>query len=154
MTPAGRILHFGDLKVGMSVSCPFCIGRSEMDAFLALSGDSSRIHINGDFARDQGFSGPVVYGALIVARLSNLVGMHLPGDLGLATHWKIDFNQPLYVDEDAVMTAELAHVSHSTHTVTVKFRVLAGDRLIASGSAGSKLLDEIPGKCDEEDPVR
>jgi enoyl-CoA hydratase len=68
--------------------------------------------------------------------------MHLPGDLGLATSWKIDFNRPLYVDDKAVMKAELTHVSHSTHTVKLKFSVAVGDRLIASGTAGSKLLDE------------
>jgi enoyl-CoA hydratase len=113
-----------------------------MDAFRRLSGDSSRIHIDAAFARSHGFLGPVVYGALSVARLSHLVGMHLPGDLGLATSWKIDFNQPLYVDEAAVFEAELTHVSHSTHTVQIKFRVVAGDKLVASGRAGSKLLDE------------
>ena len=113
-----------------------------MDVFRVLSGDASRIHLDAEFARSRGFSGPVVYGALIVARLSNLVGMHLPGDFGLATSWKIDFNQPLYVGEKAVMHAELTQMSHSTHTVSVKFRVVAGDRLVASGRAGSKLLDE------------
>lgn len=126
----------------MTVSVPFRIGQTEMDTFRQLSGDTSRIHIDAEFARRNGFSGPVVYGALTVARLSHLVGMHLPGDLGLATDWRIDFNHPLYVDEDAVFDAELTHVSHSTHTVKIKFRVMAGEKLVAKGTAGSKLLDQ------------
>lgn len=113
-----------------------------MDTFAKLSGDSSRIHVDRAFARSRGFSGPVVYGALTVARLSHLVGMHLPGDLGLATSWRIDFNQPLYVDEQAVMEAEITHVSPSTHTVKLRFRVMVGEKLVASGTAGSRLLDE------------
>lgn len=84
----------------------------------------------------------MVYGALTVARLSHLVGMHLPGDLGLATSWRIDFNKPLYIDEEATFNGELTHVSQSTHTVSLKFRVYAGEKLIASGTAGSKLLEE------------
>lgn len=142
MTEQPQILRWSDLKEGLTVAVPFRIGQPEMDAFRLLSGDSSRIHIDPAFARSRGFLGPVVYGALTVARLSHLVGMRLPGDFGLATSWRIDFNQPLYVDEDAVFQAELTHVSHSTHTVTVKFRVVAGDKLVASGTAGSKLLDE------------
>jgi acyl dehydratase len=126
----------------MTVSVPFRIGQAEMDAFRRLSGDSSRIHIDAEFARSRGFDGPVVYGALTVARLSNMVGMHLPGDLGLATSWRIDFNKPLYIDEEAIFEAELTHVSQSTHTVSLKFRVRVGEKLVASGSAGSKLLDE------------
>lgn len=142
MTEKPQILRWSDLKEGLTVSVPFRIGQADMDTFRLLSGDSSRIHMDAAFARSRGFSGPVVYGALTVARLSHLVGMRLPGDLGLATSWRIDFNQPLYVDEDAMFEARLTHVSHSTHTVTIKFRVVAGSKLVASGTAGSKLLDE------------
>lgn len=142
MSEKPRVLQWGDLKEGMTVTVPFRIGQAEMDAFRQLSGDSSRIHIDSEFAQSRGFSGPVVYGALTVARLSHLVGMHLPGDLGLATNWRIDFNKPLYVDEDATFEGELFHVSQSTHTVSVKFRVRVGEKLVATGTAGSKLLDE------------
>jgi len=137
-----RVFIWDELHEGMTVSVPFMVTQKDMNDFLTLSGDASRIHLDAPFARSRGFCGPVVYGALIVARLSNLVGMHLPGDLGLATSWKIDFNRPLYVGDAAVMEAELTHVSHSTHTVKIKFRVAVGDRQIASGTAGSKLLDE------------
>jgi enoyl-CoA hydratase len=71
-----------------------------------------------------------------------VVGMHLPGDLGLASSWKINFNNPLYVDEQAIIHAELSHISPATHTVKIKFHVTSGDKLIASGTAGSKILDE------------
>jgi acyl dehydratase len=135
-----RLLVWDDLRVGLKVAIPFRISQTDMDDFARLSGDNSRIHHDRQFARDNGFDGPVVYGALTVARLSNLVGMHLPGDLGLATGWKIDFNRPLYVDQDASMEAEITHVSPATRTVMLRFKVLSGDRLIASGTAGSKLL--------------
>ncbi len=137
-----KVIEWNDLKVGMTASIPFVISQADMDVFRNLSGDRSRIHHDAAFARDNGFEQPVVYGALTVARLSHLVGMHLPGDLGLATSWKIDFNNPLYVDEQAVMDAEITHVSESTHTVKLRFRVSVGDKLIASGTAGSKLLDQ------------
>lgn len=139
---APRVLQWSDLREGQTASIPFRISQVDMDTFRQLSGDSSRIHRDTEFARSRGFEGPVVYGALTVARLSHLVGMHLPGDFGLATNWRIDFNQPLYVNEEAVFEAELSHLSHSTHTVTIKFKVKAGDKLVASGNAGSKLLDE------------
>ena len=139
---APKVIEWNELRVGMAVRVPFKISADDMETFRHLSGDRSRIHHDAEFARSNSFQGPVVYGALTVARLSYLVGMHLPGDLGLATSWKIDFNQPLYVDEDAVMEAEIAHVSPATHTVKLRFQVLAGDKLVASGTAGSKVLDE------------
>lgn len=141
MSDKPKVIEWKDLSVGMTVSVPFSVSGADMDTFRNLSGDCSRIHIDKAYAQKNGFEGPVVYGALTVARLSNLVGMHLPGDLGLATSWKVDFNNPLYVDEKAVMDAELTHVSEATHTVKLRFRVTAGEKLIASGTAGSMLLE-------------
>jgi 3-hydroxybutyryl-CoA dehydratase len=141
LSAAPTVLRWTDLRQGMSVQVPFRISQADMDAFGQLSGDLSRIHLDESFAQRNGFTGPVVYGALVVARLSNLVGMHLPGDLGLATDWKINFNRPLYVDETAVMAAEITHLSPATRTVTLRFRVSVDDKLVASGTAGSKLLD-------------
>lgn len=141
MSEQPKIIQWDELRVGLCVKIPFTIDAGDMETFAALSGDRSRIHRDAEFARKNGFEGPVVYGALTVARLSHLVGMHLPGDLGLATSWKIDFNRPLYVDEKAVMDGEITHVSEATHTVKITFRVMAGEKIIATGTAGSKLLD-------------
>ena len=136
------IIPWDALHVGMTIDVPFTISADDMDSFRKLSGDYSRIHHDVDFAKRNGFSHPVVYGALTVSRLSQLVGMHIPGDLGLATSWKIDFNNPLYVGERAVMHAVLTHKSEATHTIKIKFDVTVGEKIIATGTAGSKLLNE------------
>lgn len=141
MIETPRIIEWHDLKEGLTVKVPFKISEADMETFRTLSGDRSRIHHDVAYAKKNGFTGPVVYGALTVARLSHLVGMHLPGDLGLATSWKVDFNNPLYVDEDALMEGEITHVSQSTHTVKLRFKVTVGDKLVATGTAGSKLLE-------------
>jgi acyl dehydratase len=137
-----RILDWEALDVGMEVKIPFTVSAEDMETFARLSGDRSRIHMDGGFARSRGFREPVVYGALTVAKLSYVVGMRLPGDLGLATNWKIDFNRPLYVGDEATLSATLTHKSESTHTVKIKFNVIVEGQVIASGVAGSKILDQ------------
>lgn len=142
MSEKARVRTWNDLTAGEEISVPFKVTAADMETFADLSADRSRIHMDSEFARSRGFKDVVVYGALTVAKLSYVVGMHLPGDLGLATNWKIDFNQPLYVDEVARFNATLTHLSEATHTVRIKFRVMADERLIASGTAGSMLLDD------------
>ncbi len=142
MNEAARVLIWDELESGAEVSIPFRITKDDMQAFSELSGDRSRIHIDPEFARSRGFKDVVVYGALTVARLSYLVGMHLPGDFGLATSWRIDFNHPLYVDEDAVLSATVTHLSVATRTIKLKFRATAGGRVVATGTADSMLLDQ------------
>ena len=51
-----------------------------MDAFRAITGDVSPIHIDADYARGRGFPGRVVYGMLGASFFSTLAGVYLPGE--------------------------------------------------------------------------
>ncbi len=108
---------------------------------MKFSGDLSRVHHDSTFARNNKFKGPIVYGAIIVAKISYLVGMLLPGDFGLATEWKVNFNRPLYVGDLVEMHGEITHISEATHTVKLKIVVVRGQDIIVSAVAGSKLLN-------------
>jgi 3-hydroxybutyryl-CoA dehydratase len=130
-----------DLHVGQNASFKFCVGQKEMDEFMNFSGDRSRIHRDTGFAQRNDFQSPVVYGAIIVAKISYLVGMLLPGDFGLATEWKVYFNRPLYINDLAEMRGEITHVSDATRIVKLKITVLRGSEIIATAVAGSKLLN-------------
>lgn len=134
-------LTWGDLRVGRAVSFHFSISQAEMDEFMRFSGDRSRIHHDTGFAEKNDFRGPVVFGAIIVAKISYLVGMLLPGDFGLATEWKVNFNRPLYVGDLAEMRGEITHVSDATRTVKLKITVTRSDEIVATAVAGSKLLN-------------
>ena len=137
---APLIRQLAELTLGLSAHLEFVVSQSDMNLFAQLSGDTSRIHHDENFAKHNGYCGPVVYGALIVARLSQMLGMQLPGDLGLATDWEIHFHQPLYVDEPALLSAQVKSRSNATSTVKIVFDVRADERLIAKGTARSMLL--------------
>ena len=85
----------------------FAITEDDQLAFANVSGDFNPLHLDADFARARGFSGAVVYGAMIVARISQIVGMELPGSSGIWSSLKIDFRSPLYVGETAHLVAEV-----------------------------------------------
>ena len=62
----------------------------------------------------KGFRGIVVYGALIVAKVSHLIGMKLPGRDSLWTSIRLDFVKPLYVNQPARVEGLVLEVSSST----------------------------------------
>ena len=138
--PVGVPRKWEDLALGQRAEVALCVGEDDMRAFAELSGDRSTIHIDEAFARGVGFAGRVVYGGLIVGALSQLVGMRLPGPIGLATGWKIDFHSPLYIGEQAIMAAELTALSESTRLAKLKYTVVAGKRLVAKGTAEAKIM--------------
>ena len=116
-----KVLTLSELVVGDTASVSFSVTEEDMITFAELSGDRSRIHHDAIFARKNGFKATVVYGALSIAHLSFLVGMHLPGDLGCATSWKIDFHEALYVREEATISAKIVHISQALRVLTLEF---------------------------------
>lgn len=111
------------------------ISSEDMRAFAALSGDRNPLHTDAAFARQRGFKGPVVYGALIVARLSEAIGMHLPGRNGIWAGLKIDFMKPLYVDEAAVLNVVIQDFFVATGMLELTFTLEQAGRVLARGSA-------------------
>jgi acyl dehydratase len=113
----------------------FAITEDDQLTFANVSGDFNPLHLDADFARARGFSGAVVYGAMIVARISQIVGMELPGSSGIWSALKIDFRKPLYVGETAHLFAEVVHYSEATRSVSLKIEITCSDRVIATANA-------------------
>lgn len=113
----------------------FTVSEADQLAFAHISGDFNPLHLDDNFARAQSLAGSVVYGALIVAKISQIIGMQLPGRNGIWSALKIDFREPLYVGQAARISAEVGHYSDATRSVTVKIKVTNGARVIATATA-------------------
>jgi acyl dehydratase len=104
-----------------------------MAAFARVSGDRNAIHLDDAHAVSRGFDGAVVYGGLLLAKVSRLVGMELPTDC-LWNGVRLDFRRPLYVNQSARLEAVVSHVAESVRAATIKVKILSDDRVLASGS--------------------
>lgn len=119
----------------------FCVTPEEMAAFAALSKDRSLIHTDDAFARRHGFREAIVYGGILVAKLSHCLGTFLPGPRGVSMEWTIRYHAPLYVGEAATFRAEVRHISDAVQAVEIAYRVMRGESKIATGTAHSRLLE-------------
>lgn len=129
------------LHEGQSVTLPFTISDADMATFAQISGDYNPLHMQDTAAQTRGFEGRVVYGALLIAKLSNLIGMELPG---LHSVWQtvdMQFRKPLYIGQEAAIEATISHLSEATRTVTLKFTIRRDGALLAKGSAGVGVMD-------------
>jgi 3-hydroxybutyryl-CoA dehydratase len=106
-----------------------------MKSFAGLSGDYNPLHTDAVFARSKGFEGPVVYGALIVAQVSRLIGMHLPGRGATWMGLKMDFKSPLMVGEEALLEGRISSISDAVRMLKLRLQVSANGKEIAKGSA-------------------
>lgn len=130
-----RAARWEDILPGQQHSFEFVISAEEMAGFAALSGDRNPLHRDPAFAAAKGFAGVVVYGGLLVAKISRLIGMIVPGLHAVWTGLDIQFRNPLLVGETATLIAEVTRTSDSTRQIGLKIRILAPDRVIALAKA-------------------
>ena len=130
-----RKLIWADLAVGDKASFDFSVASEDMARFAELSGDFNPLHIDDAFARAKQFEGRVVYGALIIAKVSRLIGMELPGQDSVWTKITFQFNRPLYVGQSATLEGVVATLSEATGFVELKLTLRTEGRLLAKGIA-------------------
>ena len=132
MTDTCINLAWPEIIAGDTREFGFVISQHDMDQFATLSGDHNQIHQDPAFAVQQGFDGCVVYGGLIVAQVSRMLGMVMPGRFGLWTGLNVQFRNPLYVGEDALLTLAVDSKSEAAKMMKLKIRVTTERGLIAS----------------------
>jgi acyl dehydratase len=133
--PQAQVLALGDLAPGRQAGVEFSVSAQQMRQFAELSGDFNPLHTDDVFARAKGFDGAVVYGALLVAKVSHLIGMQLPGRDSVWASVSLDFRKPLYVGQTAQVEGVVDEVSESTGLVVLKLTLRAAGKVLAKGRA-------------------
>jgi len=108
------------IELGQKFEFEKTITQSDLDAFAALSGDISPLHMDEGFSRRRGFAGRVAHGMLLGSLLSRLVGVHLPGENALLQSVNVRFLEPVYASQRLRIAAEVEQVSRSTGVVVLK----------------------------------
>lgn len=138
---AMQAYSWDDLYEGLVVGWKFQVTAGDMDAFARLSGDTNPLHIDAEFARAKGFKDRVVYGALLAAQVSRLVGMNLPGRDAVLVGMAVHFNGAAMIDDVIDFQATLTGKSEATRLLSLKFAMRCERRLIAKGTAEALLRD-------------
>ena len=96
-----------ELPVGLETSVSWTVNTADLNAFINLSGDKNPLHINEQYAVQNGFESTVVHGFLICAKISGLIGMLLPGKRCLLVSEELEFPSPLYINDHVEICARI-----------------------------------------------
>jgi acyl dehydratase len=124
-------LTLAELEPGRSAEVLTPISLADLDAFAALSGDVSALHMDAEFAKGKGFEGRVAHGLLVGSLISRFVGTVMPGDGGLMRRIELDFRNPVIPPDELTIRGEVEKVSQSTGQVTLQIKVLRRDGVVA-----------------------
>ena len=137
--PKMHSLH--SLHEGLVERFVFKATNEMMQSFVEISGDISPLHTDVNYAKSRGFDGVVVYGGILVAQISRMVGMHLPGRDALSRVVSIFIFPTLFwLDRRLNWRRELTHISEATSSIEFKFKITSQGKKLAKGSAGVQIL--------------
>ena len=124
-----------DFFSGQSFFSNFLISLEDQHQFARISGDVNPVHLDISFAKLHGYDRQLVYGGLLIAKLSHIFGTRAPGSHGICSSYSINFHNPLLIDMEANLTVTIANVSESTNSILMKHFIHHDQTLISSGNA-------------------
>lgn len=109
-----------EMTPGLTEQFTVTVTPEMMDAFAALTGDCSPIHMDEDYAKGRGYLGRVVYGMLGASFFSTLAGVYLPGEHCLLHGVECKFARPIFIGDTLTVSGTVTHVSEAFSEVEIK----------------------------------
>ena len=112
-----------------------------MEAFTQLSGDTNPIHMDRGSAHDFGHPEQMAYAGLLLAEVSRIIGVQLPGPGAVCVSYSFDFTAPVYVGESVLFETCVTQRSEAVGVVLLSFTARREHDLVTAmhGSATVKL---------------
>ena len=115
-----QCLKFDEIKIGDKKEFEVAITPKLIDKFAELSGDFSPLHMDKKFAEKTKFGKRVAHGFLAASFLSQLVGMHLPGERALYLSQTLKFRAPIFENDLLKISGEVIGKSEALKLLTIK----------------------------------
>lgn len=128
-------------KTMQTVKKQFVVTQDVYVAFQKCSGDMNPLHTDESFAKEKGFPECVMYGNIINAFVSTLIGMCLPTPDVIIHSQEIQYKNPVFMND--VLTAEMKtnDVFESVNAVELKFSFRnAAGKIVSKGKVQIGIL--------------
>jgi NAD(P)-dependent dehydrogenase (short-subunit alcohol dehydrogenase family)/acyl dehydratase len=142
MSSAAADLAYEAIEVGALFTVDRTFSADDVQAFAAVSGDYSPLHVDAEYAAQTEFGGCIVHGMLLAALFSQLVGMRVPGRRALYLGQDLTFRRPVLVGETVSASVRVTAKNDATRVLILQTEVRsADDRVVASGTARVKVRE-------------
>jgi 3-hydroxybutyryl-CoA dehydratase len=129
-----------EFRVGESYRDRKLVSDAAVRAFADVSGDRNAIHLDDAYAKSTRFGGRIAHGALLVAYISKVLGMDLPGPGAVYLSQTIEFLAPVYVGEEIDVVVRVEEIDLAGRVLTLANSILNSKGAeVARGISKAKL---------------
>jgi 3-oxoacyl-[acyl-carrier protein] reductase len=145
---------FSKIKLGDKAELRHKISASDIDAFVDLTGDDNKIHINNEYAQKTSFKKPVAHGMLSASFISTIIGTKLPGDGALWFSQKLSFLLPVRVGDEILVKAEVVKKIEKQNIIELSTDIFnQKNQKVVEGLASVKVIEpEVESEEQLEEP--
>ncbi|RZD42690.1 MAG: enoyl-CoA hydratase [Thaumarchaeota archaeon] len=124
---------FDEIDIGLTKEFQITITESMVNNFANVSGDFSPIHIDEEYAKSTIFQKRIVHGMLL-AFLSRMQGMYLPGKHALYFSQNLEFHNPCFINDKIKISSIVIDKSESTKILKIESKITnQNDKLLLHG---------------------
>ena len=135
---------YDEIATGLKVRHGYAITPAVYENFLSAFQDFSPVHVDEAYARQAGFEGRVMHGAILNGFVSHFVGMIFPGKPSLLLAVDLRFAQPSFLGDALELEATVSQKLDSQRVIVLDlaFKNLTQKHLAARGRAQVKLREQ------------
>ncbi len=111
---------FSGIEEGDTLQREYTLTEEVYKSFLDAFQDTSPLHVDETFARERGFAGRVMHGALLNGFVSHFVGVEYPGKYAMLQSVDIQYKNPNYLGDTIRLEAEVIQKVEALKVVIIK----------------------------------
>jgi 3-hydroxybutyryl-CoA dehydratase len=133
---------FEDIQIGEEHAFEVDVTEERMKMFRDLTGDENPLHTDEAYAKSTQFGRRVVYGKLLDAFFSRLIGHHVPGRRALYLSQNTRFDAPCFVGDRIRVSGRVTEKHERSRLIVIETLIhrLPGMDMLASGSATAMVM--------------
>ena len=132
--------------VGKKFTVSLNIDKNLIEEFANFSQDFNPIHMQIETARSFGYPKPIAHGAILLTKISQLIGMKIPGSGARWLSQEIEWPHPVFLDDYVTIILEIKSYSAGTRVLELKtsaynqndVKVMSGKAIVKVGVELSK----------------
>lgn len=132
---------------GQTFKTRLCVDAALVEKFADLSGDRNPIHVDPAEAKAYGYSRPVAHGAILVAFISKVIGMDMPGPGALWLGQTVEWLSPVYVGDEIDLEIRVTRVSTGSGVCLLDITATSQEgKVVMRGNAKVKTSERLTPK--------
>jgi len=115
-----QLTTFEDLAIGQKASLKKTITQTDLEHFIAITGDLNPLHVDDSFAGQTFFGQRIAHGMLSASLFSTMVGMHLPGIGAIYKSQTLEFLHPVFLGDTVTAWFEIIAIDMISEEIRIK----------------------------------